>query len=52
MLYQKLIYTAVTRTKKKLYLIGDINALKYASLNDRDDNRKTTIKEYLINGIK
>ena len=52
MLYQKLIYTAVTRTKKKLYLIGDINALKYASSNDRDDNRRTTIKDYLINGIK
>ena len=52
MLYQKLIYTAVTRTKSKLYLIGDINALKFASSNDRDDNRKTTIKDYLINGIK
>lgn len=52
MLYQKLIYTAVTRCKSKLYLVGDINALKYASINDRDDNRKTTIKDYLINGIK
>lgn len=52
MLYQKLIYTAVTRCKSKLYLIGDIDVLKYASANDRDDNRKTTIKEYLINGIK
>ena len=52
MLYQKLIYTAVTRCKKKLFIIGDINALKYASLNDRDDNRRTTIKDYLINGIK
>ena len=36
MLYQKLIYTAVTRCKSKLYLVGDINALKYASINDRD----------------
>ncbi len=52
MLYQKLIYTAVTRTKKRLFIIGDINALKYASSNDRDDNRRTTIKDYLINGIK
>ena len=51
MLYQKLIYTAVTRTKKKLFLIGDINALKYAASNDLDDNRRTTIKDYLINGI-
>lgn len=52
MLYQKLIYTAVTRTKNKLYLVGDVDALKYASINDRDDNRRTTIKDYLINGIK
>ena len=52
MLYQKLIYTAVTRTKSKLYLVGDVDALKYASINDRDDNRRTTIKDYLINGIK
>ena len=52
MLYQKLIYTAVTRCKNKLYLIGDINALKYSASNDKDDNRRTTIKEYLINGIK
>ena len=51
MLYQKLIYTAVTRAKKKLYLIGDINALKYASKNTEVDIRRTTIKDYLINGI-
>ena len=52
MLYQKLIYTAVTRCKKKLYLIGDIEALEMASLNDHEDERRTTIKEYLIDGIK
>lgn len=51
MLYQKLIYTAVTRAKKKLYLIGDLGALEYAAANDRGDARRTTIKEYLINGI-
>lgn len=51
MLYQKLIYTAVTRAKKKLYLIGDLKALEYASSNDQDDIRRTTIKDYLINGI-
>ena len=51
MLYQKLVYTAVTRAKKKLYLIGDINALKYAAQNKETDIRRTTIKDYLINGI-
>ena len=52
MLYQKLIYTAVTRAKKKLYLIGDFNALIRAAKNTNDDIRRTTIKEYLIDGIK
>ena len=51
MLYQKLIYTAVTRAKKKLYIVGDIKALEYASENTNNDIRKTTIKDYLINGI-
>ena len=52
MLYQKLIYTAVTRAKKKLYLIGDFRALEYASKNVNTDIRRTTIKDYLIDGIK
>ena len=51
MLYQKLIYTAITRAKKKLYLIGDIKALEIAAKNDSCDIRRTTIKDYLINGI-
>ena len=51
MLYRKLIYTAVTRSKKKLYLIGDIEALQLAVSNDKADLRRTTIKKYLIEGI-
>ena len=52
MLYQKLIYTAITRCKKKLYLVGDIEALNYAIKNKKDDIRRTTIKDFLVNGIK
>lgn len=52
MLYRKLIYTAITRSKKKLYLIGDIKALEIAVSNTSADQRRTTIKEFLINGIK
>ena len=52
MLYQKLIYTAVTRAKKRLYIIGDINALDKASKNTNSDIRKTTIMKYLIEGIE
>ncbi len=52
MLYQKLIYTAVTRAKKRLYIIGDIKALDKASKNTNSDIRKTTIMKYLIDGIE
>jgi len=52
MLYQKLIYTAVTRAKKKLIIIGELEALEYSAKNILDDTRRTTIKDYLINGIK
>ena len=51
MLYQKLIYTGVTRAKKKLYIVGDFSALVRSSRNTSDDIRRTTIKNYLINGI-
>lgn len=52
MLYRKLIYTGVTRSKKKLYLIGDIEALKTAVNNTSADVRRTSIKDFLQNGIK
>ena len=52
MLYRKLIYTAITRSKKKLYLIGDLFALDIAVANTSADIRRTTIKDFLINGIK
>ena len=52
MLYRKLIYTGITRSKKKLYLIGDLSALNIAVANTSTDIRRTTIKDFLINGIK
>lgn len=48
MLYRKLYYTAVTRSKKKLILLGDINALKTASVNNNQDIRMTSIKDKII----
>ncbi len=48
MLYRKLIYTAVTRCKKNLYLIGNIKALEYAIHNNEIDIRKTTLKEQVL----
>ncbi len=52
MLYQKLIYTAVTRAKQKLYLIGDMEALEMAACNTYEDERRTTICDFLVSGIK
>lgn len=47
MLYRKLIYTAITRAKKKLILIGEITALRRAIFNDRCCDRKTYLKNFL-----
>lgn len=51
MLYKKLIYTAITRAKKRLILIGERDALIKAVNTDRDDNRKTSLKDFLIDSI-
>ena len=48
MLYNKLIYTAVTRAKSKLILIGSREAFIYGVNNDYVNHRKTTLKEMLI----
>ena len=52
MLYRKLIYTGVTRVKKKLYLVGEISALERAIQNNDINLRRTTLKEMLIQNIQ
>ena len=52
MLYRKLYYTAVTRSKKKLIILGDLDGLLYASKNNVTSDRKTTLKNGLIKKIK
>ena len=47
MLYKKLIYTGITRSKKKLYLIGEVNALRYAVNNKNTELRRTSIIDLL-----
>ena len=49
MLYNKLVYTAITRAKEKLILIGDTNSFVYGVNNDYIENRKTSLKELLEN---
>lgn len=49
MLYNKLVYTGVTRAKSKLILLGERNSFIYGVMNNFDEERKTTLKEMLIN---
>ena len=48
MLYRKLIYTGITRAKKKLILIGDSNAFIRGVQNNAEYKRKTNLKEKLL----
>lgn len=49
MLYNKLIYTGVSRAKKSLVIIGEPNAFLMAVNNDYASTRKTMLKEKLMN---
>ena len=49
MLYNKLIYTAVTRAKKSLIVVGDRQCFINGVKNDYVDNRKTTLKDIITN---
>ena len=52
MLYRKLYYTAITRSKKNLIILGSIDALYNASINNTSTDRKTTLKQKLEKQIK
>ena len=51
MLYKKLIYTGVTRTKYSLTLIGSKEAFMYAVNNTNAYERRTDLKEKLLENI-
>lgn len=48
MLYNKLIYTGVSRAKKSLIIIGEKESFVLATNNDYSTNRKTNLKEQLL----
>lgn len=48
MLYNKLIYTGVTRAKKSLMIVGDPSCFINGVKNDYVDNRKTTLKDFIL----
>lgn len=43
MLYRKLIYTAITRAKRKLIIIGETKAFEYSVENSMENPRKTDL---------
>ena len=47
MLYNKLIYTGVSRAKKSLTIIGNPSSFIRAIQNNYSSKRKTSLKEYL-----
>ena len=47
MLYKKLIYTAITRAKRKLILLGEKEAFIYSVNNNEEYIRKTSLEENL-----
>ncbi len=51
MLYKKLIYTGITRAKKKLILIGEPRSFIYGVTNNNEKLRKTGLLEKLINSL-
>ncbi|MDD2519158.1 MAG: AAA family ATPase, partial [Bacilli bacterium] len=51
MLYRKLIYTGITRAKKKLILIGEANAFVYSVHNNNEYERKTSLLEKVLNKL-
>ena len=49
MLYNKLIYTGVSRAKKSLIIIGEEESFVMATNNDYSTNRKTNLKMQILN---
>ena len=49
MLYNKLLYTGISRAKKSLVIIGDIEAFLYAVNNSYSVERKTSLTEFIMN---
>ena len=47
MLYKKLIYTAITRAKRKLIILGEPEAFIYSINNNEEYIRKTSLEENL-----
>ena len=52
MLYKNLIYTAITRAKKKVFLFGDSKAFLSAVSNDRESMRNSQLTKLISDFVK
>ena len=52
MLYRNLIYTAITRAKRKVFLFGDPRAFHFAVGNDRDTVRHSSLTEFISDSVR
>mgnify|MGYP000895427319 FL=1 len=52
MLQRKLIYTAITRAKKRVILIGQKNAINYSIVNNRFAKRNTLLADRIVSCFK
>ena len=51
MLYRNLVYTAITRAKKKVFIFGDPDAFRLAISNERDSKRNSNLAELVHNHL-
>ncbi len=47
MLYKNLVYTAITRAKKKVFIFGDPSAFSFAASNDRETVRNSHLNKLI-----
>ena len=52
MLYRNLIYTAITRAKKKVFVFGDPDAFSYAVSNDRETVRNSHLNALVKRSVE
>lgn len=52
MLYRKLIYTGITRAKKKLILIGEVQPFTFSVYNNNEYIRNSHLLEKILNKFK
>jgi len=51
MLYRNLVYTAITRAKKKVFLFGDPSAFLYSVSNERETSRNSDLGPLISAGL-